>query len=443
MVDLFAEIVRLHNNGSGCALATVVRTAGSTPRKAAARMLVRADGSLLGTIGGGRIEKEVTEAALALLAAGSAAGPRLLRYHLTHELAMCCGGEMEVFVEPLIPEPLLIVCGGGHVAQALVPVARACGFAPVLVEEAEEMATPERFPDVTRIVDSFDVRDWHDLALDGDSYVVIVTRDHAQDQALLEQLLSLPKEREPGYLGLIGSRRKIEMFRQRLTARGVDAARLGRVHAPIGLDIGADTPAEIAVAIVGELIQERAARRERVKAATAAAAKAAGGDMARPAATAAKPARPGPAGEAGVTAEPGRPGTTGGAGVTAEPARPGTAGGAGVTTEPARPGASGGAGVTAESARPGTAGGAGVTAESARPGTAGGAGVTAAPARPGTAGGAGVTAELARPGTTGVTAEPARPGTAGAVGAAATTVDGAASDAGPGAVEAPAEDEPR
>lgn len=257
MSDLFAEIVRLRAHGTPCVLATVVRTAGSTPRKAAARMLVLADGTLVGTIGGGRVEKEVSDAAVALLAEGGAARPRLLRYHLTHELAMCCGGEMEVFVEPLIPEPPLVVCGGGHVAQALVPLARRCGFAPIVVEEAEEMATPARFPDAARFVDSFDVRDWKDVPLDGSAYVVIVTRDHAEDQKILEQLIG----RELGYLGLIGSRRKIEMFKQRLEARGVDPARFARLRAPIGLDIGAETPEEIAVAIVAELIQVRAARR--------------------------------------------------------------------------------------------------------------------------------------------------------------------------------------
>lgn len=259
MIDLFGEIVRLHNNGTPCALATVVRTSGSTPRKAAARMLVLGDGRVVGTIGGGRVEKEVTDAAVALLAEGAAARPKLLRYHLTHELAMCCGGEMEVFVEPLVPAPPLVVCGGGHVAHALVPLARRCGFAPILVEEAEEMATRERFPDAERVVDSFDVRDWKDVPLDDRSYVVIVTRDHAQDQALLEQLIG----RDLAYLGLIGSRRKIEMFKQRLVARGVDAARFERLRAPVGLDIGADTPEEIAVAIVAELIQTRAARRPR------------------------------------------------------------------------------------------------------------------------------------------------------------------------------------
>ena len=257
--DVFGEIVRLHNSGTPCVLATVVRTSGSTPRKAAARMLVLGDGRIIGTVGGGRVEKEVSHAALALLAEGAGARPKLLRYHLTHELAMCCGGEMEVFVEPLIPAPSLVVCGGGHVAHALVPLAKKVGFSPIVVEEAEEMATPARFPDAARLVDSFDPRDWKDLPIDAQSYVVIVTRDHAQDQALLEHFVG----RELAYLGLIGSRRKIEMFKNRLTARGVDAALFERLHAPIGLDIGAETPEEIAVAIVAELIQARAARRPR------------------------------------------------------------------------------------------------------------------------------------------------------------------------------------
>jgi xanthine dehydrogenase accessory factor len=250
-VDVYSELVRLRQARQACALCTVVRTSGSTPRKAAARMLVTADGQVLGTIGGGRVEKEVTDAAVALLASGG--GARLLRYHLTHELAMCCGGEMEVFVEPLVPEPPLVICGSGHVARALLPVARSIGFAPIVVEEAEGLPP---LPDAERVLDSFDVRDW-DVPLDDGTYAVIVTRDHAQDQALLEQLL----QKDLAYLGLIGSRRKIEMFKNRIELRGIDRARWERVHAPIGLDIGAQTPEEIAVAIAAELIQVRASRR--------------------------------------------------------------------------------------------------------------------------------------------------------------------------------------
>ena len=254
--DVFEALVARRREGRPCVLATVVRTAGSTPRKDAARMLVGADGEPVGTIGGGRIEKEVIDACRALLAEGAAARPRLLRYHLTHELGMCCGGEMEVFVEPVVPEPTLVVCGAGHVAHALVPVARTIGFSPIVVDEMEEYATRERFPDAREIVDSFDPRDWR-FPLDDQTWLIIVTRDHALDQKLLEQLI----DRDLAYLGLIGSRRKVEVFKQRLEAKGVDPARFARLHAPIGLAIGAQTPEEIAVAIAAELIQVRAAAR--------------------------------------------------------------------------------------------------------------------------------------------------------------------------------------
>ena len=224
-------------------------------------MIVLGGGEIIGTIGGGRIEKEVIDAAVELLFAGAAARPKLLTYQLTHELAMCCGGEMEVFIEPQVPEPPLIICGGGHVAHALSPLARQVGFAPVIVDELEEMASPERFPDAKAIVDSFDVRDWKDVPLDDNTYVVIVTRDHAVDQKVLEQILAHPRASDLAYIGLIGSKRKIEMFKQRLTAKGFVESLLAKMHAPIGLDIGAETPEEIAVSIVAELIRERASRR--------------------------------------------------------------------------------------------------------------------------------------------------------------------------------------
>jgi xanthine dehydrogenase accessory factor len=259
--DVFATLVRCRAEGRACVLATVVRTAGSTPRKDAARMLVVEGGELHGTIGGGRVEKEVVDACLALMAEGGAARPKLLRYQLTHDLAMCCGGEMEVFVEPMVPEPPLVVFGGGHVARAVVPLARTVGFSPIVVDEAPDDAPDDHsvagfFPPGTPMVDSWD--DWSALPLDAGSYVLIVTRDHAVDQRLLEKLVTF----DLAYLGMIGSRRKVEMFHKRLEAKGVDPVRLARLHAPVGVDIGADTPEEIAVSIVAQLIQIRAARRK-------------------------------------------------------------------------------------------------------------------------------------------------------------------------------------
>lgn len=254
----FQALIDLRQAAVPCVLCTVVRTAGSTPRKRAARMLVTADGQW-GTIGGGRIEKQVIDAAREILRRPEAALATTLRYHLTRELGMCCGGEMEVLVEPMIPAPYLVVCGGGHIAQALLPLVPPLGFVPILVEDLEELGNRERFPQAERIIDSFDPRDWKGIPLDERSYVVIVTRDHQVDQQLLEALLP----HDLGYLGMIGSARKVKIFRQRLINKGASVERLDRVHAPIGLDIGAETPEEIAVSIVAELVRVRAERRKR------------------------------------------------------------------------------------------------------------------------------------------------------------------------------------
>ena len=254
-VGLLEDLVALGRAGRSAVLLTVVRTGGSTPRKCAAKMLVLDDG-IRGTIGGGRVEQEAIDAARSLLAEGYAARPVLRRWHLTHDLAMCCGGEMEIFMEPVLPFPRLFVCGGGHVARALVPIAARVGFSVTVVEDLDEQSGAERFPDAQAFCDDFDVERWHP-ALSADDYVVVVTRDHAIDQQLMEALLPRPR----AYLGLIGSRRKIAMFKDRLLTRGITEAQWGDVKAPIGVAIGAETPEEIAVAIVAELIAVRRARR--------------------------------------------------------------------------------------------------------------------------------------------------------------------------------------
>jgi len=254
MSDIFTQAARLLAERVAFAVVTVVRTAGSTPRHLGAKMLVHAGGAL-GTIGGGRWEHEVTAAAQAALAAGR---PRMLRLHLTHELAMCCGGEMEVFIDVTAPPAPLIIFGGGHVGAALAPLARTIGFDVHVVDELEEFASPERFPGA-RLHHSFDPRDWGELPLGPRTVVVVTTRDHAVDQAVLEALVG----RDLGYLGVIGSRGKAGRFRRRLEAKGVAPAQLARVHMPIGLDIGAETPEEIAVSVIAQLIQLRHAGKPR------------------------------------------------------------------------------------------------------------------------------------------------------------------------------------
>ena len=260
-IEVFEALVKANAAVEAVVLCTVIRTAGSTPRKHTARMMVRGSGVIVGTIGGGRVERQIVEHAQRLLAQGPTATSERVRYHLTHELAMCCGGEMEILMEPIFPDPLAIVCGGGHVAKALLPLLPALDFAPILVEDLPELGSPERFPNAQRILDSFDVRDWTGIPLDERCYVVVVTREHSTDQAILEQLLDKPL----AYLGMIGSQRKAATFRQRLQNKGFTEAQLAKLHAPIGLSIGAETPAEIALAIAAELTAVRSARRSKTR----------------------------------------------------------------------------------------------------------------------------------------------------------------------------------
>ena len=161
-------------------------------------------------------------------------------------------------MEPICPDPVVVVCGGGHVGKALVPLLPALDFTPIVVEDLPELGSPERFPDAKQIIDSFDVRDWNGIPLDENTYVVIVTREHATDQAILEQLL--PKDL--AYVGMIGSQRKVLTFRQRLQNKGFSDEQIARIHAPIGLTIGAETPHEIALSIAAELTLVRSKRRK-------------------------------------------------------------------------------------------------------------------------------------------------------------------------------------
>jgi xanthine dehydrogenase accessory factor len=236
------------------ALATVIRRSGSAPQVVGARMLLYADGSTLGTVGGGAIEHQVLETCRQVLRTGK---PRTVEAHLVRDLGMCCGGAMELFVEYLQAEARLIIVGGGHVAQALAPLARAIGLRVVVADDREELLEDPAFEQVERL--AFDADEIHEAIpdLNERDYVVIVTRDHARDERALAKLLELPH----AYLGMIGSRRKVHTVLARVLRRYDERGRarpdLSRVHAPVGLSLGGRTPPEIAVSIAAELIALR------------------------------------------------------------------------------------------------------------------------------------------------------------------------------------------
>jgi xanthine dehydrogenase accessory factor len=250
MREVWLKLVECLERGIPCALATVVRTAGSVPREPGAKMLVLGDGSTVGTVGGGALEHAVIEAAREVLLAGA---PRLLSYQLKPDLGMACGGSAEVFVEPLQRVDNLYLFGAGHIGKALCPIAAVLGFRVTVIDERRELANAERMPQAAAFVHGFDASVWQGVLLDG-GYCVVVSPSHAIDTGLVTVLLGRPGLR---YVGMIGSKSKRRSVEQALAAAGLPSDALTRLHTPVGISIGAETPEEIAVSIAAELVRVR------------------------------------------------------------------------------------------------------------------------------------------------------------------------------------------
>src|SRR5579863_921582 len=253
-MDIYEQIVQLRREGRRGAVATIVNVRGSIPSFKTAKMLVRDDGSIVGTIGGGCVEADVWQAAREVMESEKA---RTLTFDLNqdpkYDTGLICGGTLEIFVEPVLPPALLYIFGAGHVAMNVCKVAAMAGFDPVVIDDRSSYATNERFPAA---------REVHALEFDEaiakfepteSSYIVIVTRGHRDDMRLLRWAVETPAR----YIGMIGSRRKVITVFRELTREGLDPKLFDRVHSPVGLDIGAITPEEIAVSIVAELISVR------------------------------------------------------------------------------------------------------------------------------------------------------------------------------------------
>jgi xanthine dehydrogenase accessory factor len=238
------------SRGETVALVTVVRAQGSTPQRAGAKMLVWADGRTIGTIGGGCYENDAFWKAREAISSGK---PSILHYELNDDFAqengLICGGRMDVHIDPLTPSPRLFIVGAGHVGFHLAHAAADVGFRIHVVDDREKFANADRFPRAEIVVEP--IPEWlHRVDLPASAYVVVVTRGHQHDLEAMRALAA----RDLKYLGLIGSRAKVARIYDALREEGMPTECLQRVHAPIGLEIGAVTPAEIAISILAELI---------------------------------------------------------------------------------------------------------------------------------------------------------------------------------------------
>lgn len=253
MLDIFEEIARIRRERTEAALATVVGGEKGAPGKTGFRMLVYPDGRILGTVGGGLVEAKVREEALRCLREKK---PRLLELTLDEEnadgIGVLCGGKVQVFVEPIFGNPTVYVFGGGHIAVPLVQFAKALEFRVVVVDDREQFANKERFP----LADEVKLGDFEvltrSITFGEKDCAVVITRGHEHDETVLRECFL--KDRLPAYIGMIGSREKIARTYSHLKECGVSSQLLARVRAPIGLDIGARTPAEIALSIIAEIV---------------------------------------------------------------------------------------------------------------------------------------------------------------------------------------------
>jgi xanthine dehydrogenase accessory factor len=249
--EVFSAVAEALERGEPAALVTIVSTTGSTPQRVGAKMLVFADGRTVGTIGGGCYENDAFWKAREAI---TNRRPQMVRYELSDDFAqdtgLICGGQMDVYIEPIEPSPALYVIGAGHVAFHLARLAHEVSFRVHVVDDREKFANAERFPDAAEIVVE-DIPTWLNRTnLPSHAYVVVVTRGHTNDLDALRALAP----RDLRYLGLIGSRAKVVRIYDQLRSEAMPPELLKRVHAPIGLDIGAVTPQEIAVSILAELI---------------------------------------------------------------------------------------------------------------------------------------------------------------------------------------------
>ncbi len=250
MNSLYQKIIDIENSNNKAALCTIVSTKGSTPRKTGAKMLVYTNGSIDGTIGGGALEKEVIEQALEVLKNNTS---QFVKHNLVIELAMCCGGTVELFIEPIMNRKKVFIFGAGHCGKALAGFATDLDFNVTLIDERYDVFENIDFPQCTLIMDNHATA-IEKLNFDENTFVVILTHNHAYDR----EILALTSKKPHQYIGMIGSSRKVAIAKKNMLASNIlDQEEVNEIDMPIGLDIKAITPQEIAISILAKLIDVR------------------------------------------------------------------------------------------------------------------------------------------------------------------------------------------
>lgn len=252
--DIFEEIVRLRSNGLRAALAIIIAHKGATPRKDSVKMLVDESGGQMGNIGGGSVEIEVCRLAKEVMDTGKS---KLLSFDLTHldhdERALVCGGSMQIYLDPILPDPTLLIFGAGHVGKAVANAATLIGFKIKVMDDRPQYAVAERFPGAEVILVEDWERLWGKLKITSSSYMFIATQRPVSDRICLKHAVTSSAR----YIGVLGSSKKTEILLNALEKEGLDRSKLDRVFVPAGFDIDSETPEEIAASIIPELIAAR------------------------------------------------------------------------------------------------------------------------------------------------------------------------------------------
>jgi len=249
-MNIYTEIEQIKKRGENAALCIIVQTKGSTPRKAGAKMIVLENGGIVGTIGGGNLEKKVIENALQQIKKNE---PQLFKHDLLHQHNMCCGGSVEIYIEPIKKMNKLYVFGAGHTGSALAKIAQELDFDIYVIDDRKEYMDEIKTEGINKLNLEYQ-KILPTLPFDKNTYIVIMTYEHAHDRDILSYCIKKPN----AYIGMIGSQRKVEITKKMfIEGKIATKAELENVDMPMGISINADSPEEIAISILAKLIETK------------------------------------------------------------------------------------------------------------------------------------------------------------------------------------------